>query len=214
MTADIFSGMENLFILDVSYNLIFSIKEMIPLFSCTRPHLPILEVSYNNLKFPEPDFLFADENINLAFNKINSFGMFYWDFKWNIYHYKYKMLRRTFDIQGNGLFNVINLITASLRIDLTKINQLNQNMPLNIQGLKRLYTLIKYFRYIYHCNCDKLAYLKLQDTNSFKLAFAIITFITSRLYLRTFCDIRLDTEHTKVTEGHQMNFVLTISMHN
>ena len=40
------------------------------------------------------------------------------------------------------------------------------------------------------------------------------TFITSRLYLRTFCDIRLDTEHTKVTEGHQMNLVLTISMHN
>ena len=41
-----------------------------------------------------------------------------------------------------------------------------------------------------------------------------LTFITSRLYLRTFCDIRLDTEHTKVTEGHQMNLVLTVSMHN
>ena len=41
-----------------------------------------------------------------------------------------------------------------------------------------------------------------------------ITFITSRLYLRTFCDIRLDTEHTKVTEGHQMNLVLSVSMHN
>ena len=41
-----------------------------------------------------------------------------------------------------------------------------------------------------------------------------ITFITSRLYLRTFCDIRLDTEHIKVTEGHQMNLVLTVSMHN
>ena len=39
--------------------------------------------------------------------------------------------------------------------------------------------------------------------NSFKV---ISTFITSRLYLRTFCDIRLDTEHIKVTEGHQMNF--------
>ena len=40
------------------------------------------------------------------------------------------------------------------------------------------------------------------------------TFITSRLYLRTFCDIRLDTEHITVTEGHQMNLVLTVSMHN
>ena len=43
---------------------------------------------------------------------------------------------------------------------------------------------------------------------------ALGTFITSRLYLRTFCDIPLDTEHTKVTEGHQMNLVLTDSMHN
>ena len=41
-----------------------------------------------------------------------------------------------------------------------------------------------------------------------------ITFIKSRLYLRTFCDIRLDTEHIKVTGGHQMNLVLTVSMHN
>ena len=54
-------------------------------------------------------------------------------------------------------------------------------------------------------------------SKQFRLALPldiIITFITSRLYLRTFCDIRLDTEHTKVTEGHQMNLVLTVSMHN
>ena len=47
-----------------------------------------------------------------------------------------------------------------------------------------------------------------------KISLILITFITSRLYLRTFCDIRLDTEHIKVTEGHQMNSVLTVSMHN
>ena len=27
-------------------------------------------------------------------------------------------------------------------------------------------------------------------------------------------NIRLDTEHIKVTEGHQMNLVLTVSMNN
>ena len=47
-----------------------------------------------------------------------------------------------------------------------------------------------------------------------KYSLGMSTFITSRLYLRTFCDIRLDTEHIKVTEGHQMNLVLTVLMHN
>ena len=183
ITADMFSRMENLFILDLSYNLIFSIKEMLPLFLFTRQHLPLFEVSYNNLTVQEPDFISADANINLAFNKISSFGMFSSnrDFRWNNYHYKYKVLRRTFDIQGNGLFSVINLITVSLGIDLTKMYQLNPNMPLNILGLKRLYTLINYFRYSYRCNCDMLAYLKLQETNSFKLAFDIIQKSTPQL---------------------------------
>ena len=34
-----------------------------------------------------------------------------------------------------------------------------------------------------------------------KFIFDIGTFITSRLYIRTFCDIRLDTEGAEVTES-------------
>ena len=173
VTADMFPNLDNLFILDLSNYSILSIKEIVPLVQSYRQHPPIFDVSHNELTVQITDFIEADTfaviNMNLAFNKINSFEMFS---EATDIDETLELAKRTIVINGNGLFSVINLINVTLGIDLNRIDQLHPNMALNTQSLIRLHALINIFPYNYSCGCDMLTYFKLQNITSFKLAFA------------------------------------------
>ena len=171
VTTDMFPyKLDHIAGLDLSYNCISSIKEIIPLFLTYRRPPPKLNVNHNLLTVQDTYFIsellyLQGINLHLAFNKINKFEMFSNVNKDVSFH---ALDNSEIVVEGNKLFSVVNLINVTLGLDLNNIDKLAPKIDLNALGLERLHALIKYFPYNYSCNCDDiLNYFKLQETNAF-----------------------------------------------
>ena len=180
VTADIFSNHLNHSVLfNFSQNCISSIKELIPLFGRLGhgKERTNIHIDHNNLTVQPIKFISSLTNpnmyINLTYNKINAFET--WPKTHRVPNLNTVLEKVFFDIRGNKVFNVANLVKAAMHKDLNRANWSNLALTVNYiwsyrdkHRLIRLSQLIKYFPYKYSCDCEMLTYLKMQQTSYFK----------------------------------------------
>ena len=183
MSEDMFSNrLEQLQILDLSYNMISTLGRVISTILSSKEKEPMLNVSYNSLTEIESiimrkqKYLFDLFNLDVSFNNISKFEVLSTDNS----PYKYnkpstqecivlKILLGKFVVNttGNRIFSVDNLVKAHMALYLKNIDWTS---PLQIEPCQVivLHAYLTTFPFWYNCNCDMVSYLMLQNSKSFK----------------------------------------------
>ena len=180
---------EHLQILDLSYNFINSpIIEIFTLALSSKELNPSLNVSHNQLTVQE-SFLFVKNYrclfqtfyLDLSYNNISKISgkklYFYYpveEWTFNDEYFKVEFESKlVLDkvkayVSGNHILDVNRLVQATLFLDLNDLKWPMYKKTAVYGLILQLYSFIKTFHYSYHCNCDMLKYLRLQETKIFK----------------------------------------------
>ena len=185
MSEDMFSNrLEQLQILDLSYNMISTLGRVISTVLRSKEKEPMLNVSYNSLTeiesiiIKEHRYLFEIFNLDVSFNNISKFEIA----SANNSAYKYRkptitecvvlkiiLGRFVVNVTGNGIFSVNNLIKGM------QLKNIDWTSPLQIEPCQVivLHAYLTTFPFRYNCNCDMVNYLKLQNSQSFKKSIKV-----------------------------------------